>query len=142
MFFGEYEYRVDQKGRLPFPPRFREKFQQGVVLGRGIEQCITAYPLPEWQKFAEGQTSRPTSRERTRRLNRYTFSNAFNLELDRLGRVRLPPPLRHYAQIKEEAVIVGAGSYMEIWSKELWAQERLLMEQQAWQITESMEDKS
>ena len=52
MFFGESEYRIDEKGKVPTPPRFRRELKEGVVLTPGIEQCITAYPLAEWKKLA------------------------------------------------------------------------------------------
>jgi len=52
MFFGEFEYRLDEKGRVPIPPRFRRELKEGVVLTPGIEKCTTAYPLSEWKKLA------------------------------------------------------------------------------------------
>ena len=51
MFFGELEYRIDEKGRVPIPPRFRRELKEGVVLRPGVEKCITAYPLSEWKKL-------------------------------------------------------------------------------------------
>ena len=52
MFFGEFEYKIDEKGRVPIPPRFRRELKEGVVLTPGIEKYITAYPLPERKKLA------------------------------------------------------------------------------------------
>ena len=52
MFFGEFEYKVDEKGRVPVPPRFRRELKEGIVLVAGVEKCITAYPLAEWKKLA------------------------------------------------------------------------------------------
>ena len=52
MFFGEFDYKIDEKGRVPVPPRFRRELKDGVVLALGAEKCITAYTLPEWKQMA------------------------------------------------------------------------------------------
>ena len=57
MFFGEFEYRIDEKGRVPIPPKFRNELKEGVALTPGVEKCITVYPLPEWKKLAATLTS-------------------------------------------------------------------------------------
>jgi len=70
MFFGEFEYKIDEKGRVPIPPRFRRELKDGVVLTPGIEKCITAYPLSEWRKLADTFTTGSVTRSKLRRLNR------------------------------------------------------------------------
>jgi MraZ protein len=70
MFFGEFEYKIDEKGRLPLPPKFRGLLKGGVVLAPGIEKCITAYPILEWKKLAEALTSGSVTRSKLRRLSR------------------------------------------------------------------------
>ena len=50
MFFGEFDYKIDEKGRVPLPPKFRNELKDGVVLSPGVEKCINAYPLAEWKK--------------------------------------------------------------------------------------------
>ncbi len=139
MFLGEYEYRIDQKGRVAIPAKLREAFRGGIVFSRGFDDCITAYPTAEWQRVADRLAALPLTRGNARRVNRFVFSGAFSLELDRLGRVILPLALRQYAQIKDEVVIAGVGSHIEIWSKELWAQEQSLMSEQAGEIAEATE---
>lgn len=138
MFLGEYEYRIDQKGRIAVPPRFRESFTNGIVVTRGYDRCVVAYTLAEWSKVSEGHAALPTTSGSSRRLNRLIFSNAFNLNLDRLGRLILPPSLKEYAQIQEEVVIAGVGSYLEIWGRENWERERAAMEEQAADIAEGL----
>ena len=141
MFSGEYEYKTDAKCRLAVPPRFREQFAPGMVLAKGIDRCINAYPLPTWKDISESTTISPLARSKRRRINRYLFSSAFVMELDDQGRVVIPPPLRQYADIKESLVIAGVNDYLEIWSKELWDREQSLMEDEAWQIAEGMEER-
>lgn len=136
---GEYEYKIDAKGRVPIPPKFRGEFSKGLVLARGFERCIIAYPLPVWEEIAKLFSGTPIAPEKQRSLERFIFGNAFNLELDDQGRVLLPPKLRAYAGIKEVAVIVGANTRLEIWNKDAWEQEQAEISEQAWQLVERME---
>ena len=139
MFFGEFEYRIDEKGRVPIPPRFRRELKEGVVLTPGIEQCITAYPLSEWKKLAATLTTGSVTRSKLRSLNRAIFSTAFSLNIDGQGRIALPAPLRQYAAIEDEVVIAGANNYLELWNKERWEAEKAISQEQTWQIIESLE---
>lgn len=140
MFFGEFEYKIDEKGRLPLPPRFRAYLRDGVVLTPGVEKCITAYPLSEWKKLAAALTGSPVTRNKLRQLNRALFATAFYLSIDGQGRVSLPMPLREHAEIVDEVVVAGANNYLELWNKVHWEEEKALSQEQAWQIIESLED--
>lgn len=139
MFLGNYEHRIDPRGRVAIPAKIRDELKDGLVLSQGFDRCITVYPLKTWQQMAEKAAALPTTRDRSRRVIRFTFGNAYDLELDGLGRVLLPAPLRQYAQIKDIVIIVGVNKYVEIWSKELWDAEKALMDEQGWQIAEGME---
>ena len=139
MFFGEFEYRIDEKGRVPIPPKFRKELKDGVVLTQGIEQCITAYPLSEWKKLAASLTTGSVTRSKLRRLNRAIFAIAFSLNIDGQGRIALPIPLRQYADIEDEVIIAGANNYLELWNKEQWEAEKAISQEQTWQIIESLE---
>mgnify|MGYP000194440262 CR=1 FL=1 len=139
MFFGEYSYKIDEKGRVPVPPKFRSELRDGVVLTRGIEPCITAYTVPEWKKLANSLTTGSLNRNKQRRLNRAIFATAFSLNIDGQGRIALPIPLRQYADIEEEVVVAGANNYLELWNKEQWDSEKALSQEEAWQIIESLE---
>ncbi len=139
MFFGEFDYKIDEKGRVSIPPRFRRELKDGVVLAPGVEKCINAYPLSEWRKLAATLTSGSLTRSKLRRLNRAIFATAFSVNLDGQGRVALPVPLREYAEIVDEVVVAGANTYLEIWNKILWEEEKSTSQEQAWQIIESLE---
>ena len=139
MFFGEFEYRIDEKGRVPIPPKFRNELKEGVVLTPGVEKCITAYPLPEWKKLAATLTTGSVTPHKLRRLNRAIFATAFSLTIDGQGRIALPPPLREYAEIVDEVVIAGANTYLELWNKGHWESEKAISQEQAWQNIESLE---
>ena len=139
MFFGEFEYRVDEKGRVPIPSKFRSELREGVVLTPGVEKCISCYPLPEWKKMAAALTSGSVTRSKLRKLNRAVFATAFHLHIDGQGRIALPPKLREYAEIGDEAIITGANNYFELWNKTQWEAEKAASQEQAWQIIESLE---
>jgi MraZ protein len=139
MFLGEYEYRVDVKGRLPLPPRFREQLKSGLVLTAGPEKCIVVYTPSEWEKLAGALTGGTILPSKMRRLNRALFASAYDLVLDAQGRVALPQFLREHADIGSEAVVAGANSYFEIWNKKEWQAEKVNSTKQAWQIIESIE---
>ena len=139
MFFGEFEYKIDEKGRVPIPPKFRKELKEGVVLTLGIEKCISAYPLADWKKLAATLTTGSVTPSKLRRLNRAVFATAFSLNIDGQNRVALPASLREYAEIVDEVVITGANTYLEIWNKVLWEEEKAISREQAWQIIESLE---
>ena len=139
MFFGEFEYKIDEKGRVPIPPKFRTELKEGIVLTPGVEKCIVAYALPEWKKLAATLTTGSVTPSKLRRLNRAIFATAFSLNIDGQGRVALPVPLRQYAGIEDEVVIAGANTYLELWNKEQWESEKAISQEQAWQIIESLE---
>jgi MraZ protein len=141
MFIGEFEYRVDEKGRVPIPPKFRteELKKEGLVLCPGMEKCITIYPLPEWKKLADSLTSGPVVPSKLRKLNRAIFATAFTVEIDAQGRIIVPAQLRQYAGITEEVVMTGANTYLELWSKESWALEKSSSQEEAWHIIETLE---
>jgi len=140
MFFGEFEYKIDEKGRVPIPPRFRGELKAGVVLTQGMEKCITIYPLPEWKKVADELTSGAVTRSKLRRLNRAIFSSAFAIKMDGQGRIAIPITLKLTSEIVDDVVVAGANNYLELWSKANWADEKGLSREQAWQIMESLEN--
>ena len=139
MFFGEFQYKIDEKGRIPIPPRFRRQLKEGVVLTPGVEKCIAAYPLLEWKKLAAALTTGSVTPSKLRRLNRAVFATAFGVNIDGQGRIALPTQLRQYAGIGDEIVIAGANTYLELWNKEQWELEKATSQEQAWQIIESLE---
>ena len=140
MFYGEFDYKIDEKGRVPIPPRFRNFLKDGVVLTPGADKCITAYTVTDWRKLATTLTSSSLTRSKTRRLNRVFFATAFTTKMDGQGRIAIPAPLREHAEIVDEAVIAGANTYLEIWNKVHWEEEKIISQQQAWQIIESLEN--
>jgi MraZ protein len=138
MFLGEYELRIDHKGRVAIPARFRDAFRAGLVLSRGFDKCLIVYTMAEWERVADELVSLPVTQLNPRRIARFTFSGAFDLEPDRQGRIILPPALRQYAGVNDEVVIVGSYSHLQIWSKENWVAEKQFMTEHAAEIAEAV----
>ncbi len=125
MFSGEYEYKVDNKGRLPLPPRFRKEIDDGLVLTMVADNCITAYAKNDWAKMTASQA--PTGflmSDKQRKVNRLIFSNANEVTIDNQGRIALPSTLRSRCAISDSAIIAGINTYFEIWNPEQWKKER------------------
>jgi len=140
MFYGEYGYKIDEKGRIPVPPKFRNALKDGIVLTPGAERCLTLYTVLEWKKLSAKLTGSGLSRSKMRKLSRALFATAFTTKIDGQGRIPIPAPLREHAGMIDEVVIAGANTYLEIWDKALWEEERKEAQDQAWQIIESLEN--
>jgi MraZ protein len=138
MFFGEYTYKVDEKGRAPLPPKFRRQMKEGVILAKGMgEKCIAAYPVAEWKRLSDSLAAKAVTPANLRRLNRAIFGSAFGASLDGQGRIILPFSLREYAGIGDIAIVVGANNCVELWSEGEWQAEKKSAEEQASEIIES-----
>lgn len=122
MFLGEYKPNVTEGARIALPKKLREQIDgNSVILSRGFEKCIFGYDRQEWVKEAEKQVSLPISDPKVRTLKRYMFSGAIDVELDSQGRLVIPGPLKDYASLSGEIVVVGAGDHFEIWDSVVWA---------------------
>ena len=124
MFYGEHEHTMDRKGRLIVPARFRQALQEHEVkrlfLTRGLDGCLFLFPESEW-RITEGKFKQiPFTKGEGRKFNRMFFSGAAEVTVDRLGRLLVPKTLKDFAEIKDDVVIVGVSSRMEIWAKEKW----------------------
>ena len=136
MFFGEHEYKVDEKGRVPLPPKFRRELKMGVILTKGTEKCIEAYPVTEWKRVSDSLAAKAVTPSNLRKLKRAIFGSAFSASFDGQGRIVLPFLLRTYAGIEDTAIVVGTDNCVELWNKELWEKERASAEEQRSQLIE------
>jgi len=120
MLIGEYKHSLDPKKRMAIPAKFRKEIGDKVVITRGLDQCLFAYPMPEWEKVAEKLSELPTGSADTRNFVRLFLSGATDVELDSLGRILIPDNLKEFAGLKEKVVIVGVHKRLEIWNEENW----------------------
>lgn len=120
MFLGEYTHTIDDKGRLTIPAKYRGLLASGLVVTRGFDLNLMAFPMDEWQELAQRVAARPFSDEGVRAFRRRVFSGAVDLLPDRQGRILVPPYLREFAGIDGEVVIAGMFNYIELWSAAAW----------------------
>ncbi len=123
MFLGQYTHALDDKGRLTIPSRFRDDLAgRNVIITRGLDRCLTVYPMAVWEEIAQKVNALPITDPRGRALRRIFFADATDAELDRQGRVLVPDRLREYAGLEPaaEAVIVGLDRFIEVWSPQRW----------------------
>lgn len=137
MFFGEYQYKVDDKGRVPLPPKFRRELKLGMILTKGMEKCITVYPAAEWKRLSDSLAAKAVSPANLRRLTRAIFGSASSASFDGQGRIVLPYAFRDYAGIADTAIVVGANNSVELWSEDEWKAEKISADEQASKIIES-----
>lgn len=120
MFLGEFQHTLDDKGRLTIPARFRDGLGERFIVTRGLDNCLFAYPASEWQVLESRLKTLPLTKADARAFVRFLFSGAAECELDRQGRVMLPPTLREHARLDKDVVVIGVSNRVEIWSKDRW----------------------
>jgi len=140
MFLGEYQHSLDAKGRIIVPSRFREELGERFIATKGLDNCLFLYPMDEWKTIEEKLRTLPFTRADVRSFARFFFSGAAELEIDKQGRILLPPNLRDYAGIERELFIIGVGSRVEIWSGEKWAEYNRTAESSYEAIAENLVD--
>jgi MraZ protein len=120
MFLGEYEYTIDDKGRLAIPARYREELGDGLVITRGFDGCLLGFPRPFWEQLAQQVGSLSLGQVDSRSLQRLLFSGAADIGFDKQGRVLIPQNLREYGGMNDQVVIAGLNRYFEIWASDRW----------------------
>lgn len=138
MFLGRFSHNLDAKGRLAIPARFREAFGNDVVITRGIDRCLSLYPMSAWEPLAAKVSALSISDPDARTFRRMVFAEAAGAEFDRQGRILIPPELRRYAGLDREAVVVGMHTYVEIWSPEGWETQSEMMDQEGSSIAQRL----
>jgi MraZ protein len=122
MFLGRYQHNIDDKGRLIIPARYRELLDQGAYLTQGFERNLMVMTPQAFEQLASNVNQMSLTDPAGRDLRRYVFSTAEKVDVDKVGRILLPPYLREMALLDSDVILVGVGDYFEIWSPALWAQ--------------------
>jgi MraZ protein len=120
MFLGTYSPRLDEKGRLFLPAKFRDELAGGLVMTKGQERCLYVFSTAEFGRLTERLGSLPLSAKGARDYNRVFFASAHDDVPDKQGRLTLPSALREYAGLARECVVIGANTRVEIWDAEAW----------------------
>jgi transcriptional regulator MraZ len=120
VFLGTHTPRLDEKGRLILPAKYRDELAGGVVITKGQERCLYVFPLEEFGRVTEAMRTAPVTRKDLRDYSRVLFASAFDEVPDKQGRITVPPSLRTYAGLERDCVVIGANTRMEIWDAGAW----------------------
>jgi MraZ protein len=125
VFRGQFQHSIDAKGRVSLPARFRDAFVADgdprlILTPAPFDPCLHLYPFRAWQAFEEKLSELPSLDPRIVRFRRLYVSPAMELELDRAGRLLIPPPFREKADLQKDVFWAGMGRLIEVWSKSLW----------------------
>ena len=120
LFFGTYTPRLDDKGRIFFPAKFRDELAEGLVVTRGQERCLYVWSLEEFGKLTERLREVPVTNKSARDYMRMFFAGASDETPDKQGRVTIPLMLRDYASLSKDCIVIGAMNRVEIWDSASW----------------------
>lgn len=120
MFLGTHQPRLDDKGRLALPARFRDALSEGIVLSKGAQHCLFVFPIAEFQRLTDSLAATSLTDRAAQDYQRVLFASASDEVPDRQGRVRIPASLRAYAGLDKECVVIGANTRVEIWASDTW----------------------
>jgi MraZ protein len=141
MFYGEYEHTIDDKSRVTLPARFRHALAGGVVLARGIERNIDVFPRETWDASVARIADLDSLTREAREMKRYVFAGASVAELDRQGRVVVPPHLAEHAGLGKDVVVAGVHEHIEIWDRAAWAGQMESIEGSVGDVAERVADR-
>jgi MraZ protein len=143
MLLGTYEHTIDDKNRLTLPARLRESFADGMVVTRGLDRCLLAYRREDWVRLVESRLAPlDTLGREARRYQRFVFTGASEAELDKQGRMTIPPALLAHAGLERDVVVAGMRDHLEIWDREAWRRELAEVEGSAEDVAERLAAKN
>jgi MraZ protein len=122
VFLGTHFPKLDEKGRLILPARFREDLGEGVVITKGQDRCLVVWPRAEFETYAVQLRTGVQANARVRAMTRVFFSSAFDEGIDKQGRLTIPTVLREYAALDRDLTVVGSDTRIEIWSSAAWTE--------------------
>jgi len=137
VFLGTHTPRLDDKGRLILPAKYREELAQGLVLTKGQERCLYVFPESEFGRITEALRTAPVTSKAVRDYSRVFFASASDEIPDKQGRITIPPALRDYAALQRDCVVIGANTRLEIWDATAW---ETYLEQQEGVFSEASEE--
>lgn len=116
-FLGTFDYAMDERGRVPLPPAYRDAYRGGIVLSQGSpERCVRVYTPAAFDEQARRYTAPSPMQRKGRDLRKVLFSRSHHAQLDAQNRVLVPAPLRQYASLAGKVLVVGAGEWLEVWA--------------------------
>lgn len=120
MFLGTYEPKLDEKGRVILPAKFRDELENGIVMTRGQEHCLYVFSARDFETMHEAIRQAPITSKQSRDYLRVLLSGANAENPDKQNRITIPQVLRKYAGLERDLTVIGAGSRIEIWDTAAW----------------------
>lgn len=121
MFLGTHEPKLDDKGRMTLPARFREELADGLVMAPGQEHCLNVWPRQQFEALVAGlRQAGSVTRKDLRDYQRVWLAGAHDDTPDKQGRVTIPTNLRDYARLDRDLAVIGAGDRVEVWNATAW----------------------
>lgn len=120
MFLGQYQHTLDEKGRLMIPARYRELLAAGAFITQGFDRCLMVMTDVHFREVYERINAMNMADRNARLLRRHILSNAYAVEIDRVGRILVPQNLRQAIGLNGEAIVAGQGEYFEVWTPADW----------------------
>lgn len=120
MFTGEYVHSFDEKGRVIMPSKFRNDLGETFYIGKGLDKCLFVYPIEAWNEFVGKLRSLSSFNKQERFFLRQFVSGFSECSFDKQGRILIPPTLREFSGLNNEAAIIGVIDRIEIWNKDSW----------------------
>ncbi|MBF4160616.1 division/cell wall cluster transcriptional repressor MraZ [Nocardioides acrostichi] len=120
-FLGTHTPKLDEKGRLVLPAKFRDALAEGLVISTGQEYCLTVWPEPVFMAEVKRAQAMPMTHKPTRDYLRVLLPGAETATPDKQGRISIPAHLRAVAGIERDVVVTGVGDRVEIWDPQRWA---------------------
>lgn len=140
MFIGEYSHKIDQKGRIAVPAKFRKDLKDGAIVTRGLDNCLFLYSKKEWDKMAEKLGKLPISKSNTRAFSRLMLAGAMDVEIDKQGRIIIPDYLRRFAGLSKNTIVAGLLNRLEIWDDAKWQVYKKSTEKDSNKIAETLDE--
>jgi MraZ protein len=122
MLLGQHSPKLDEKGRVILPAKFREELQGGLVITRGQDRCLFVFSAAEFALVNDKIRQAPVTNAEARNYLRIFLSGASDEQPDKQGRVTIPATLRQYAGLDKDLVVIGVGNRAEIWDAKAWSE--------------------
>lgn len=135
---GEYPHSLDAKGRVNFPAKLRAELGERFIITRGLDNCLSVYSEEQWQIIEAKLNALPYSKGR--KIQRFFFASAVEVEPDKQGRIVIPQNLRDYAFLTKDIMIIGASSRAEVWDKDRYEKNREDFESDTDAMAEAMDE--
>lgn len=142
MFLGQFQHTIDTKGRVSIPSKFREilsdRYEETLIVTTDLDQCLVGYPIEEWRLIEEKAKGLPMMQQEVKDWLRVFYSRAVECGLDRQGRILIPTPLREYARLQREIVLLGMFNKIELWDQRRWKEKEIQLSKNSEKISEAL----